>query len=468
MRAGQLVESWLVNALDYALVSLYLLGVYTNLGIYSGGRLLIPSVLCGFSGSLLLLKNFRQIRAAHLINLGALIGIAVVTVVFSPHFWECLLEHIKSLAQFIYALGLAYGFYLEISRWPLKQVRNLFLGIVVAILAGLVLEVYTPFAQISDAAREILYRDAFLYASEERDLRDFGVLRPKLFTQEPSHPAKFLLSSATIWLALSTSRFRSLIYGGMILLALFLTRSGILLAAGFLGVAVLYFLPHPSSRPQKRRITLIHYLALPVGLVMTAVLGFLVSPERFKAAQSDADTSTFMRFHGPATVAHDVLIAYPFFGAGVGGNEAVSDIILPIYIQHNSHAHYWFQNDPLVSFLGNSFFAYWVYLGLLGGLAFSVFLYRLIGDFGRGYYRFCLIWIVVQLNLDGAFVGPRMWSYIFLAFVIATLVSSATSEVQLSPGPKNQIDPRKEVFGFNPRNGKHGDSPVRSVPPHGH
>jgi hypothetical protein len=441
-RAAPAVPLRSATLFDQALVALYLLGVYTNLGIYVGGRLLVPSVLCGIAGSLLLLKNLGRVREPHFVNLGAMIAISTITVLFSPNLLECFVEHAKSLAQLIYSLSLAYGFYLEVTRWPARQLRRLFLGASVAILAGLVMEVYTPFNRISDAVREVIYRDAFLYASEDRDLRDFGVLRPKLFTQEPSHPAKFLLASATAWLALSASPFRSIVYGGMILAGLYLTRSGMLLGAGVLGIAVLFFLPRPGGRPNERRITFIHYLAIPLGLALVATLGFLISPDRFKNSISDADTSTFMRFHGPATVVHDVLSAYPLFGAGVGGNEAVSNIILPIYIRHNSHAHYWFQNDPLGSFLGNAFFAYWVYLGLLGGAAFGVALVRLVRDLGQGYYWFSFLWIFVQLNLDGAFVGPRMWGYLFLGFALATVVDATTRRPQVLPWQRPESPPR--------------------------
>src|SRR5690606_6753762 len=108
-----------------------------------------------------------------------------------PSAWLSLLQSTLLLIGCVFA---GFGVLFELRTWPSALLRRWFLvGAVIVTILG-ALEYISMFRAVSDTVRQVLYDNdnQFLYEGDERDLALHGAVRPKVFTQEPSHPAKFV------------------------------------------------------------------------------------------------------------------------------------------------------------------------------------------------------------------------------------------------------------------------------------
>ena len=210
--------------IDYFFSSLFLIGLYTGVFYYISDKLYIPFYLCGISSIYFAIKNLSKIKIYHLTPIIYLSVVTFVGILFSDNMTIFFIERIKGFVQLIYSIGISYLFFLNVKDWPPRKVCTLFLFCIYFILVGTTLEILTDFKRVSDAFRETVFRD-FLYDSDFRDLAFYGIIRPKLFTEEPSHVAKFLTLCVFVWFSLSTSRFRYILLISFSISGLFLIRS---------------------------------------------------------------------------------------------------------------------------------------------------------------------------------------------------------------------------------------------------
>ena len=68
-----------------------------------------------------------------------------------------------------------------------------------------------------------------LYDADLRDIYFYGMIRPKLFTEEPSHVAKFYLICLFVWFSLSENKVRYIIMLLFTVLGIVLIRSHLVL-----------------------------------------------------------------------------------------------------------------------------------------------------------------------------------------------------------------------------------------------
>ena len=195
-----------------ASIILYLISAYTYVTVFVTPSVPWVTPVAGIIGIFLLAKNFSQIRTGHIWSMLLFVFVAFLSMVFAPEPISMLEERAKSLMLLTYSISMAYGAYLELIQWRRGTAARVFLVASVLILVGCFLEIYTPLKDISDSFRQFAFLERRVYVADVRDIRLFGVVRPKLFTSEPSHVAKFFLLSITIWLILEKSRSRFLVF----------------------------------------------------------------------------------------------------------------------------------------------------------------------------------------------------------------------------------------------------------------
>jgi len=405
------------------LVTLYLIGVYTNFSIYSGGQLVFPAILCAFSGAWLLLKNLSRITQDHVRVIGAMIFVALLSIVFSPGLSRYLIELVKSYLQFTLALIWSYSLYLELTRWTRGQLQNYFLAACVLLLTGCVLELTTPLREVSDSFRNVAYKGAFIYDFSERDVQLFGGIRPNLFSQEPSHIAKFFLVASTFYLAFSSSRFRYLIYLILNATAFVLVRSTTQFAFIFVGMSVVIFLNPVDSKSTAKMI--LRVFSITVVVTLLTIIAALSSRERVDMITQGKDASTFQRLNGPVIIVLETFQKHPLFGAGIGGYEVIEKIIIDVFLTYSEKS---LIPENVSRIIANAFCNFLIFFGIFGSILFMITLVNLGKKLGGGHVLFFLSNWLIQMNIDGSFVGARVWSYCFMFLVMGYVYTTSNPQ----------------------------------------
>ena len=204
------------------------------------------------------------------------------------------------------------------------EVANLFLTASILVVVGCALEDFTPFRDISDGFREAVFPEQFLYIANVRDQTLFGMVRPKLFTAEPSFVAIFFVVTTTVWLVLSKSRSKFLKYFLLLGLGLFLIRSPVMLLGAITGGAAALTLAPPDSRSngvtETNRIVLVGLALIVSALFLYVALATILS-DRLDMVLAGHDDSFTIRITAPFEVAWKTIARNPIFGAGINNRR---------------------------------------------------------------------------------------------------------------------------------------------------
>jgi hypothetical protein len=412
------------HIVGYWLIVLYLLGIYTSVHIYSGGRLLVPVFVAGIAGFLLLIKNHKRIRVRHVKAIILIVAIVWLSVLFKG-VDAFFIERVKGGIQITYSILLAYGFFLEISRWKKEQVAKLFYYASLLIIIGCALENYTPFKILSDNFRYAVFHSG-IYDALDRDIGFFGRERPKLFTSEPSHVSKFLLFSITLWLALSLKNRKFYIKAILVsLAAAFVTGSPSLVLIVPISLIIAVYLEGNGLYPFLKRMSIGKFLSyfvvilLMLGTLTVAVTTVLSGR---LTAMIEEEGSIIIRVVAPPLITFDVLQEYPMWGAGITGKEMVADKIF-YRLTDDFGLTYITEIEWATNMVTNAFWLHWIYLGLFGGILMGWAIYLLMKVLGVKHYLYCLFLILIFSQTMGGYVGPKTWTIIFGIVLTSILMS---------------------------------------------
>lgn len=376
-------------------LNLCIAGIYTNFAVNLGGSWAPGIPVLG--GALLLLPHVFQNR--NLFRLVSLAAFLILSLIAGGSGMEFFDTRVPSFIQMVVALGCAH-IILSAMRYP-ETVRKTLFAWLIFIVIGVILEsVYLPFRELSDSFRSIAYAGRFIYDADVRDLRDYGFVRPKLFTQEPSHVAKAFLVCGTGWYVLSSSRKRlSIILVLTLLLTLFLGSPLVLML-----LPLAWFIDRIASGHSVSNVVA---AGIPVlGMLMIFLTQFFSS--RLALILSGHDNSFFARFLGPYEVAIRSLEENPVFGIGIGAKESLRELIFAVYSPYYD-ARWLGENYLLI--LSNAFANSLTYFGIAGAALF----YFLIVQWAKSFDITPLVSLPVVLlffQLDGALEGLRMWGSI--------------------------------------------------------
>jgi len=376
-------------------LNLCLAGLYTNVAVTVGGFSVwgFPVLI----GALFLIPHVRG-----LVSLGWLISFLTVSLLAGGSGPEMFNYRLTSWLQIIVALGCAH-IMLCAMDYPETVRKALFLWMIF-IVGGVMLETeFAPLRAVSDAFRYAVFEGRFIYDSEVRDLREYGFVRPKLFTQEPSHVAKAFVVFGAGWYVLAQRRRLAVLLTCTFLFALFLGSPIVLLV-----LPLAWFLDRIASG---RSVHGVVVASLPLLGVIAFATAQLFSTRLARILRGE-DSSFFIRYQGPYEVALQSIEQYPIFGVGIGAKEAlweqIRDAYSPFYPWDLGSS--WLYSNYL-TILGNAFANSFAFFGIVGAAIFYFLIARWLDRLGiTALVSLPVIFLFFQL--DGALEGLRMWASI--------------------------------------------------------
>ena len=406
------------TSVSLTLVILFIVGIHTRYTLYLSPRMYIPYIFSGIAGILLLGKNAKKIKIRHIIPIFGIIGVASITIIFAPHFVRYFLERFKALIYLTYSIVIGYALYLEIASWKRKMIVKFLLSATFIILIGSILENFTFIKEVSDYFRLNALHHA--YSADFRDLNLHGGVRPKFFTAEPSMLAATYVLLSTSWLILSKSKIRYIVYFAMLILMIMASRSPVLFI-GITNACAIFLFSRISSQKinlklvVKRGLSFLMIIIIGLGIIYLASTRIISG--RYEAVVRGEDESLIIRTVVPLVISYSTLSQYPFFGAGIGGKEAIEEITLEVLLSHNIAIKRLVAGVGVSHTIASAFFEYWIVFGILGG-TIGVFLIANLAKRLGCKDTFTFLIIIVSYSLvQGAVGGTWIWSSIFITII---------------------------------------------------
>lgn len=411
------------DVIDVGLCLLYLAGIYFGIAINLPGGVPIPAVVSGVAGLLLAFKHAPHLPQKHAVAGLSILVIAALSILSAADY-TLLPERFKGFVQLSYSIVIAYAFFLALRRFDGQWLGRLFLGLVLVILAGSLLEVIWPaFKQASDVFRGAVFESG-VYDADRRDMALYGRVRPKLFTQEPSYLTFNYTLFAFCWYVLSRMPGKALAYLGLIAAGYFVMRGPTLLLGAALVPIYEVLLGARRQRGYERRLEGSTALIAAVLAGLVAVAGIALGWEGFAARienfASGRDPSVFARLIAPAIVAVETIKEHPIAGVGLTGWEALDATVGQLYAT-TRFLSIDMRFDGASNSLTNYFWVMWTFLGLFWGSLFVLAWSWFLRVLAVPSLVFCwAVWIAFG-QAAGGFVGPRAWAVMMLAAAVAII-----------------------------------------------
>lgn len=402
------------NKLNKYLLAGGLIGVYTYIGISSNGAVIVPAVIAAIFGFLLLHLNKKHVNILTVRFLAYLVGVALLSIVFTSNIHD-LWGKGRGLLFFVYSLLISYGFYLGLSRLSKRSAERLFFATIIILIIGCFAENFLGLRTVSDAFRNLVYSSG-VYSGDDRDIGLVGMIRPKLFTSEPSYVATFFSFSASVWFLLTESKMKFIKFLGLLFLGILLIGSPMILLAVVNGL-IIYM--HERNRgpwlltPVKYSVMVLVSIATVMAMLSTSLQA------RFDEITSGNDDSFTLRVVTPIFVTFEVLGENPVWGSGLSSSEVIQKQIVVGAIKSGLVS---LQPDN-IDRIQNTFWAIWIYLGLLGGALYFWTFFKFLRSFQIASLTLsgALLLVLTQAGL-GDFYAPRFWIYTMLLIAALEIV----------------------------------------------
>jgi hypothetical protein len=419
-----------LNWVDYALVCLFLLGLYTNYTINISAKVPFPSAPAGVAGMLLLWRRHDLIRPTHLTGFAGVLALYLISILCATDL-SFLPRRTNGLIQLTYSITIGYALFLTVTMGTRQQIGRLFLGFALVILIGCLLETYAGLRPVSDAVRGILYSKG-LYENDLRDVLYYRQIRPKFFASEPASVTFCYTLFTFIWMVVSPWRWKLPAYVGLVALGLFGMPGPTLLLMLLLILPYMLFL---ASRQEGRldlgRFVGVACVALLFGAAFV-VLALSLFPARLAEITSGNDPSFFYRVRGPAEAGVGIIAAYPIAGAGLTGEPFVETEVMNIYVRSSGYSSGWMLVSPATEMLINFFWLHWIYLGIVWGLIIAAAVTTWLRVLAVPSAAFCFMVWAIMGQASGAYVGPTCWAVMFLAAAAAVLNQRSGDQIWMA------------------------------------
>lgn len=411
------------DLLDSLLVLTFLIGIYLNLTFYLSPTIPVPTVPAGIAGGLLLLRHVRQIEERHIVALLGVILLYLVSILCAPDL-RFLDERFKGWLQLTYSLLIAYGLFITLVQYERNRLARLFILLAAVIALGCALENYAGLREISDAVRVQIHDARGIYRADLRDEILYGIVRPKLFTSEPSAVTFAYTLFGFAWFVLSTWRWKLPVFLALLGIGFFLMRGPTLLLGLALIIPYELFVASREGAEGRARYNMLRIGAtILLGLALFAVMALIVTelyPERLGDILAGADPSFFYRVTGPALAALEVVRHHPIAGAGITGEEFIEDVVFQAYASSRFFSVEW-QFSQIAEVVTNYLWYHWIYLGLVWGCIMLAALTWLLRSLAAPSLLFCwAVWAIFG-QASGGYVTPRVWLVFLLSAALALL-----------------------------------------------
>ena len=434
-----------LDFIDTVLVVIFLLGLYLGVSLPVSDKVPLTCAPSGIAGLIMLWRRRDHIVPRHLAGL-----LMVVTVylcaVLSATDYSFLNKRFTGLLQLTYSLVIAYAMFMTLIQGERRQIARILLFFCVAIIVGCLLETRAGLRPLSDAVRMKLYHIDEVYDADVRDQILYGIVRPKLFTSEPSAVTFAYTYFSSMWLVVCTWRYKLLLYFGLIALALAVLPGPTLVLMLFLAVPYLIFLAgiRPGSRASVSR-TIAMFALAAVLVAVAVVFGSIFFSERLHELATGRDASFFYRFTGPMLVTFDVFRHYPMAGAGLTGEPFIANNVMNVYMNSPAFQAAW-RITNVKDVLTNFVWLHWIYLGMVWGVLTIVAVSVWLRMLGAPSLLYCwAVWVILG-QASGSYVGPKTWSVLLIAAAASRIVAGA-------PAPRaaaRPAHPRPRILNSRP------------------
>ena len=408
-----------IDWLDMALICLFLIGMYTNYTIMVSAKVPFPSAPSGVAGLILLWRRRDLITPRAFAGFIIIVLLFVISVLCATDI-RFLPRRTNGLIQLTYSLTIGYALFLTVTHASRRQIAGLFLGFSIVILVGCLLEGHAGLRPLSDAVRNVLYRQG-IYENDARDVLFYRRVRPKFFSSEPASVTFCYALFTFLWMVVSHWRWKLVAYVGLFGLGMFAMPGPTLLLMLLMIVPYMLFLAsRRAGRLDVGRLLLVACVAT-VFFGAFIVLVQSLFPARLEAILSGDDPSFFYRVQGPALAGLDVMTRYPFAGGGLSGDPFLENEITNVYLRSPFYSAGWKVVTPATELVVNYFWLHWIFLGLVWGLIMMAALTVWLRVLGVPSFAFCwIVWAILG-QASGAYVGPTCWAVLFLAGAAAVL-----------------------------------------------
>jgi hypothetical protein len=406
--------------LDCALICLFLLGLYTNYTVQISAKVPFPSLPAGVAGLILLWRRRDQIKPKAFAWFIGVVVLYLVSILCAPNI-AFLPRRTNGLIQLTYSITIGYALFLTVTQGSRRQIGRLFLGFALVIVIGCLLEGHTGFRPVSDAVRNLLYKQG-IYENDLRDMLFYGRVRPKFFASEPASVTFCYALFTFLWMVISTWRWKLVVYVGLVGVGLYAMPGPTLLLMLVMILPYMLFLASrgPSGRLDFGRLLLVACVAA-IFLGVFIVLAQSLFPARLNEVMSGDDPSFFYRVQGPALAGLDAISRYPFAGNGITGEPFFEREVTNLYLRSPFYSAHWQVVTPATELVINYFWLHWIYLGLIWGLIVAGAITVWLRVLGVPSPAFCwMVWAILG-QASGAYVGPTCWAVLFLAGAAAVL-----------------------------------------------
>jgi hypothetical protein len=400
--------------------------VYTNAGVsifgtyVHGGLLLILCSVLFFSkvlnGQLLVSR-----RAIVIVIKVQLLWLITLFLNPSPQFF---LDRAPSFLMLSSSMLVFLVVYALLRSFNERVLFSFLFMAILFLLIGSALEVYTGFKAFSDDVRGVLYEGLFTYSSDGRDLTMHGKVRPKLFSQEPSHLAKILTYSICAFGVLAQRNRHKFLTILFFLIAYFLTRSptiffGVLLY-GFISIYLIE-VNHTNKMPILTVVSFSCFVILYIGFEEIAAY---LPGDRAYAIANGLDSSAIIRIGAAMNIAFETIKEYPVTGFGMGGREFAQEILLSTYEKYPAIYMERFDNGVGYVGWGNAFFEIFVYGGIVISSLIMTYYLKLFKTLMGSAFLGGIIFFCIFVS-DSGFTAPRVWFFYALILAVTALRTNA-------------------------------------------
>jgi hypothetical protein len=387
---------------------LIVVSTYTSVPLVSGGRLLVPSFPTVALSPLLLLAVRRDLTLTDVMFVLKVAFVLLLSIALSPGY-EHIQEKFLSLIQFALAIAIAVSIVRLMQQLSTSLLERTLLILWCLIVVGAILEVLGVIRATSDAFRAWAYKDLYgLYDADLRDLNMVGWLRPKLFSEEPSHVTKFFVASVNGWLLVRVTWRRALVVAGATVAMLVIMGSPMLLVSAAITLAIV-------GLNQRQRLST-RVVSVAAVVLIGGCIGAYFAQSTFSSAVSRVETAADSspetgetretaderRMILPYVVLVDTLLRSPLFGAGVGGKETIADM-------RDVSA-----SSSTMVIGNNALAAVGIFLGVIGG---GLFVYLVLMHMRyTGVRQIALMGVILVLfsQLMGGIDTFRYWGFVSL------------------------------------------------------
>lgn len=410
-----------------------LMCVHMDIALTASGQFLAPSfpafVLC----LLALVTQIRFIPRRSIVLLVTCLSVVFLTTTTQAIQFGNFVDRMRSAALLAYTFIMGLGLLALLKSQGVARtyaVISLFLGF---LFLGTLLELYTDFAAISNSISEALHGWNFVYDAAERDLRNYGAVRPKLFASEPS---KLGITFAVMISILSSLSYRKLGLVASLSLclllsaaAIYLVRSPTIMYGAAAGILLVFFQHARTKGSIKRLVLIVGFFGFSALLLLPYAVDAYINSLQFGETSALTSRSWQRRIIYPAFFARDYLVSHPLLGSGFG-----DDIILTKEMIQYFYGRGLFFLFPDLKGLGalnlvtNAFYLWLCQMGLLGSLLFILPFRAFCQSENVKYVLPLLLCVALIWQTIGSISSPISWMPIFLYVWLCSVTLSARFE----------------------------------------